>query len=355
MGSAGGASGGGVTAPKPPKLTDVSCVERCAGLREAAAGGRIELSGRRLGYVEKVRFRGEDGGIAVKATKVKSRLVEAKIPDDAENGKPKAIDEFGQVAKAPEALRIVPEGQLPEPGSFRLADSTVSPEKAYFYGEGKPTLRYIFNGDGPTDVRVDLVREKTGTVVRSWVLEDMQPNSEQILPWNGLDDDDKAAKSGEYQFRIGGMGDQLRDASGTSFGYYDHKFPLRAKHSYGDGIGAGRGHQGQDIFARCGAPVEAARGGKVQFKGFQGSGAGNYVVIDGKKSRYDYVYMHLQRKAEVAEGERVKTGEQIGLNGETGNASGCHVHFEMWSPPGWYEGGNFVSPTKKLKRWDKWS
>ena len=75
MGSAGGASGGGVTAPKPPKLTDVSCVERCAGLREAAAGGRIELSGRRLGYVEKVRFRGEDGGIAVKATKVKSRLV----------------------------------------------------------------------------------------------------------------------------------------------------------------------------------------------------------------------------------------------------------------------------------------
>ena len=142
------------------------------------------------------------------------------------------------------------------------------------------------------------------------------------------------------------------------FGYYDHKFPIRGKHTYGDGIGApraGHTHQGQDVFADCGTPLEAARGGKVQFNGYHGA-AGNYIVIDGRKTGRDYVYMHLKRKSAFGTGEKVKTGEQIGQVGETGNASGCHLHFELWSPPGWYEGGNFLrSVTKQMKKWDKWS
>jgi murein DD-endopeptidase MepM/ murein hydrolase activator NlpD len=109
------------------------------------------------------------------------------------------------------------------------------------------------------------------------------------------------------------------------------------------------------VFADCGTPLEAARGGKVQFNGYHGA-AGNYIVIDGKKTGRDYAYMHLKRKSEFGKGEKVKTGEQIGQVGETGNASGCHLHFEMWSPPGWYEGGNFLrSVTKQMKKWDRWS
>jgi murein DD-endopeptidase MepM/ murein hydrolase activator NlpD len=356
MASAGnsGASGGGVTAPKPPALTGVSCVDRCAGLREAAPGARVELAGRRLGSVVKVKFPTKDGGAMVNPADVASRQVEAKVPDEATDGKLRVIDEFGQVAKAPKRLEIISESALPAPGSFRLADATVTPEKAYFYGTGKPTLNYIFNGNGATDVRVDLVDQDDGAVVRSWVEEGVEPNSEQTLPWDGLGEDGKAAKSGEYRFQIGGVGDTL-DEGGSAFGYYDHKFPVRGKHTYGDGTGAGRGHQGQDVFADCGTPLEAARGGKVQFKGYHGA-AGNYVVIDGKKTGRDYAYMHLRNKAEVSEGDRVKTGQQIGEVGETGNASGCHLHFELWSPPGWYEGGNFLSSvTKQLKKWDKWS
>jgi murein DD-endopeptidase MepM/ murein hydrolase activator NlpD len=360
MASAGssGASGGGVTPPKPPTLSGVSCVDRCAGLHTAAPGAKIELAGRRLGSVENVKFRTKDGGAMVDPTDVASRRVEAKVPDDATDGKPRVIDEFGQIAKAPEQLEIVSESALPAPGSFRLADATVTPEKAFFYGTGKPTLNYMFNGNGATDVRIDLVDEGDGTAVRSWVLEDIEPNSEQTLPWNGEDDAGKAAKSGEYSFRIGGVGDSLSAANGsTTFGYYDHKFPIRGQHTYGDGIGAprsGHTHQGQDVFADCGTPLEAARGGKVQFKGYHSS-AGNYLVIDGKKTGVDYVYMHLKDKAEVAEGERVNTGQRIGEVGETGNASGCHLHFEMWSKPGWYEGGHFLNPTKKMKKWDRWS
>ena len=61
-------------------------------------------------------------------------------------------------------------------------------------------------------------------------------------------------------------------------------------------------------------------------------------------------------KSPFKEGDRVYTGQQIGTVGESGNASGCHLHFEIWSAPGWYEGGEFLrSVTKELKKWDSWS
>jgi hypothetical protein len=292
----------------------------------------------------------------VNPTEVKGRRVQAKVPDGAKNGKPRVVDEFGQIAKAPDPLDVIPESALPEPGSFSLLEASVSPRKAFYYGDNKPTLHYVFKGNGLTDIRIDLVKQNNDEVVRSWVVEGVEPNVEQTLEWDGLGDDNKSAGKGTYEFRLGGLGDSLARGEGgaTEFGYYDHKFPLRGRHSYGDGIGAGRGHRGQDVFGKCGNTIEAARGGKVQYKGYQGSGAGNYVVIDGKKSKFDYVYMHLRQKAEVKEGERVRTGERIGENGDTGNASGCHLHFEMWVG-GWYEGGHFVSPTKKLKKWDKYS
>jgi murein DD-endopeptidase MepM/ murein hydrolase activator NlpD len=358
-GSAASAGGGGTraVAPKAPRLTDVSCVQRCAGLRDAARGATIQLSGRRLRYVEKVKFPAGEGEAAVTPTDVTRRRLEAELPDAAGTGKPRAIDEFGQVAKAPFALRVVSEDELPAPGSFRLAGASVDPPKSFFYGERKPTLRYMFNGNAPTDVRVDLLKQRDQSVARSWVMDDVAPNAEQLLPWNGVRDDGKSAKSGEYSFRIGGLGDTPTD-TGAKFGYYDHKFPVRGGHSYGDGIGApraGHTHQGQDVFAGCGTPLEAARGGKVQFNGYH-SAAGYYVVIDGKKTGRDYAYMHLKGKSELSTGDRVRTGERIGEGGATGNATGCHLHFELWSAPGWYEGGHFLaSVTRKLKKWDKWS
>jgi murein DD-endopeptidase MepM/ murein hydrolase activator NlpD len=78
-------------------------------------------------------------------------------------------------------------------------------------------------------------------------------------------------------------------------------------------------------------------------------------VIDGKRTGKDFVYMHLRERAEVEQGDRVRTGQRIGEVGETGNATGCHLHFELWSAPGWYEGGRFLNPTPVLRRWDRYS
>jgi murein DD-endopeptidase MepM/ murein hydrolase activator NlpD len=36
--------------------------------------------------------------------------------------------------------------------------------------------------------------------------------------------------------------------------------------------------------------------------------------------------------------------------GQTGRASTCHLHFELWTAPGWYEGGEAVDPEQLLRR-----
>ena len=138
----------------------------------------------------------------------------------------------------------------------------------------------------------------------------------------------------------------------------DHVFPVQGPHRYGDGFGAdrgGRSHQGADVFADCGTPLVAAQGGRVEYAGFH-SAAGHYVVITGAQSGEDYVYMHLRTASPLRRGGSVATGQTIGEVGETGNASGCHLHFEKWTAPGYYEGGH-ASPsvTKALRKWDRYS
>jgi murein DD-endopeptidase MepM/ murein hydrolase activator NlpD len=137
-------------------------------------------------------------------------------------------------------------------------------------------------------------------------------------------------------------------------------FPVRGRHDYGSsgsGFGAGRdghSHQGQDVFARCGTRLMAVRGGKVRYAGYH-SAAGNYIVVDGSRPNWDYVYMHLRRRPLYRTGQRVAAGARIGEVGETGNASGCHLHFELWSAPGWYEGGEPFDPLPYLRAWERTS
>ena len=140
-------------------------------------------------------------------------------------------------------------------------------------------------------------------------------------------------------------------AGGTSSSA-DGVFPIRGHHTYGDGLGAGRDHQGQDIMANCGKPVVAAEPGRVELIDYHPA-AGNYVVIDGEGKATDNVYMHLAGRASVRKREVVEAGDQLGLVGKTGNASACHLHFEMWSSPGYYSGGSVIDPLPYLKRWDR--
>ncbi len=91
------------------------------------------------------------------------------------------------------------------------------------------------------------------------------------------------------------------------------------------GIRNGIRHNGIDIAAPLGEPIHAVLSGKVAFAGTQ-RGYGNIIVLEHK----DYVatvYAHLERCL-VRLGEEVRKGQPIATVGQSGNASGPHLHFE---------------------------
>lgn len=91
----------------------------------------------------------------------------------------------------------------------------------------------------------------------------------------------------------------------------------------------GRGyeyHEGQDIDAAYGTPVQVAAGGRVIIAGWQ-RGYGKVVYVDhgnGLSTRYG----HLS-EIEVAVGQTVTQGQTIGLVGSTGRSTGPHLHYEV--------------------------
>jgi murein DD-endopeptidase MepM/ murein hydrolase activator NlpD len=132
-------------------------------------------------------------------------------------------------------------------------------------------------------------------------------------------------------------------------------FPIAGAHDLGrspsNGFGGGRGHSGQDMFAACGTPVVASQGGRVRKAGYHPVG-GNFVVLTEKETGLDAVYMHLAHTPRLHARETVETDQRIGSVGDTGNAQGCHLHFELWSEPGWYAGGEPFDPLPRLQNWD---
>ena len=216
-------------------------------------------------------------------------------------------------------------------------------------------------------VSVELVNASDGVAVKTWAPTPAQPGAVQTVAWSGSVGL-AAARPGRYSFRLtaqGANGQTARSSQGQdyhrdAFDLYDNFFPVRGKHDYGGpgavfGTGrAGHSHQGHDLFARCGTPMVAARGGRVKFTGYHGA-AGNYLVIDGNATGVDYAYMHLAEPSAFKAGDRVFTGQRIGAVGETGNARGCHLHFELWGAPGWYDGGRPFDPLPSLQAWDSWS
>jgi len=134
-------------------------------------------------------------------------------------------------------------------------------------------------------------------------------------------------------------------------------FPIQGSFAYGDGFGAprpgGRRHRGQDMSASQGTPVVSPRAGKVTTRGYQGGGAGYYLVIADAGNDLSYVFMHLEEGSlRVQEGEGVGRGERIANVGSTGSSTGPHLHFEIWRGE-WYSGGEAIDPLPYLRRWER--
>ncbi len=130
-------------------------------------------------------------------------------------------------------------------------------------------------------------------------------------------------------------------------------FPIQGKweilDTYVTKFGGGRGHQGQDVFAKCGTPLVAPTASKVTHIKYQ-SAAGNYIVMQTPDGT-SYAMMHMLEKSPLSVGDVLQPGTPVGKVGESGRASGCHLHFELWTAPGWYSGGKPIDPLPQLRAW----
>lgn len=89
-----------------------------------------------------------------------------------------------------------------------------------------------------------------------------------------------------------------------------------------------RAHKGVDYAASVGTKVKVTADGMIDFVGKQG-GYGNVVIVN-HQGRYSTVYGHLSRFANgLHRGQRVTQGEIIAYTGQTGLASGPHLHYEF--------------------------
>jgi len=93
---------------------------------------------------------------------------------------------------------------------------------------------------------------------------------------------------------------------------------------WGDPRSGGRVHQGNDLFAPTGTAALAVIGGTVSYAN---EGLGGLVAYLAGSNGNTYYYGHFSQF--VGGARTVAQGEVIGLVGQTGNAQGPHVHFEI--------------------------
>ena len=129
------------------------------------------------------------------------------------------------------------------------------------------------------------------------------------------------ATSGRVRAGVGSMGlpqaglMPVEGVVSSEFGWRTH--PISGKRRF---------HEGMDIAAPTGTEIRAVQTGTVRFAGPKG-GYGNVVELehrDGTITRY----AHASR-VHVRPGDKIEVGESIADVGQTGHATGPHLHFQV--------------------------
>jgi murein DD-endopeptidase MepM/ murein hydrolase activator NlpD len=360
--AAGAQATGGMYAGAPPSVAGLTCEAGCSGLDRAAPGSTVRIAGSAMKGASAVVFLGRAGtrdDVETTVSAARASSVDVVVPSRARTGRVRVLGAAGQPSvpsrRPLEIRRAAASGAT-------VIEARVVRKRVFLEGGSKARLRFFVSGRRPAPVRVDLLHEGDPAPVASWAPPAGEAGAIQTIAWDGAIPGATTAPEGRYEFRVsvangGASAAQAASTASSAFLLLSHAFPIQGPHRIGmsatQRFGAarsGHSHQGQDVFAKCGTPLVAAMGGKVKFKAFQ-SAAGNYLVIATDEG-VDHAYMHLRAPAIVAKGDRVTTGQLLGYVGDTGDADGCHLHFEKWSAPGWYTGGQPVDPLADLQAWD---
>lgn len=106
--------------------------------------------------------------------------------------------------------------------------------------------------------------------------------------------------------------------------------------------GEWKNHNGIDLAANVGTPVYAIKDGAVSVCVSSDPTFGNYIILSHDRGKMTSVYAHLS-KLNVEKDQTVKKGDIIGYVGQSGLATGPHLHFEI------RQGGVPMDPEAKLR------
>jgi murein DD-endopeptidase MepM/ murein hydrolase activator NlpD len=109
---------------------------------------------------------------------------------------------------------------------------------------------------------------------------------------------------------------------------------------YAPGNGCAHFHNGIDLVGAYGAPVKAAAPGTVVYVGWNWADGPDpaWIVVIAHSGSLKTWYAHMQPKRPVEVGQSVRKGQIIGYEGDTGHATGAHLHWMVEL------NGNFVNP-----------
>ncbi|MGI8945954.1 MAG: M23 family metallopeptidase [Thermoleophilaceae bacterium] len=333
-----------------PRVSGIDCLRACTKEGRPRGGSLVLLRGRNLDHVFRAIFKGGEGGL--RSLRGRSRAasgggLRVRLPWEVVSGNFILGARDGRVS-TPTPISIAP---IPVVSRTRCVKRCAPRRRA------RPGSLVRVRGVRLSDVSSAILLGRRGRSDNRRARVSDQTFSSFLMRVP------RGARSGAFSARTEERSRSPRRrikiaASVSAPVGPEGAFPIVGRHDYG-GSGArfgrprsGHSHQGQDVFARCGAPLVAARDGRVRYAGYQ-SAAGHYIVIAGSSPKVDYVYMHLRSAPLFKTRARVTAGTQIGEVGESGNARGCHLHFELWSSPGWYEGGKPFDPLPQLRAWDE--
>jgi len=111
----------------------------------------------------------------------------------------------------------------------------------------------------------------------------------------------------------------------VDFAHISSHYNLKRKHPILNRI---RAHTGVDYAARTGTPIKSTGDGKIAFHGNKG-GYGQVVIIK-HGDHYETLYAHMSSfRKDLKNGASVKQGDIIGYVGQSGLATGPHLHYEF--------------------------
>ncbi len=112
-------------------------------------------------------------------------------------------------------------------------------------------------------------------------------------------------------------------------GTLNFRFPVEDPALSGYDYAPSANHLGIDLRGEMGDPIKAVDNGVVVYAGWNDWGYGNMVAVDHGFG-WQSLYAHLA-EVDVICGQEVYAGDKLGSMGDTGEADGVHLHFELRS------------------------